>query len=135
MIDNRHTIVEFWPAGVAELREGNEKQHVDESISMHESASSKVAPQEDITAQTYWTNARYERIVMLDRAASSSFKPRNEAAEGGFEVEVEVKVGERNRFPMMVSYSCAFFEAKNISADRHGAGRQQPCVGCHSSMR
>lgn len=39
--------------GTAELRERDEKQNVDDSMSMHIFASSEMGPLEDAVAQTY----------------------------------------------------------------------------------
>lgn len=65
MIDHGHTLLRFSPARAAELRDPDGEQNVNESIIMHEFASSEVVPLEDATAQICWRSALEGRIAML----------------------------------------------------------------------
>lgn len=88
MIDQRHSLLWFLLIGAAELREGNEKQNVDESMIKHGFASTEVMPLEDAKAQTCYTGAQKKRIGMLGRAISTLLRVLEEIFEGGLKVEV-----------------------------------------------
>lgn len=66
---------------------------------------------------------REKSIEMLGRAMLSLLKPLKEAGDGA--LEIKVKDGAiRICFLMIASYCCQISEARDTSADRHGAGRR-----------
>lgn len=70
---------------------------------------------------------RKTRIILLGRAFSPLLKPLKNVAESGFQADVK-DVEMRNFFSMIASYCCNLFEAKDVFAARHSAGRRQTRV-------
>lgn len=62
MIDHEHTLLGFLRLRTDELRRGDKKQNVDESMFMHEFGSWEMVPPKDAIGQACWTGAAKECI-------------------------------------------------------------------------
>lgn len=122
MNDHGHTRLGCLPAEAAEPRKRwiteCRQKHVFEPVCIVQGDAL-----EDAIAQTPWKVAQEARIRVLGRAVSSLLRGFKEVLRGGSQAALKAEE-ILNCFSMVVSYCYGISKAKNISADRHRAGRR-----------